>query len=200
MNSKIVIIGAGGHGRVAADIAKKNGYSEIVFLDDDEHNHLAKGKINEITSYVKRYDFFVAIGDNEMREKMSERVIEGGGNIVSLIHPSAVIGDNVVLGRGVVVMAGVVLNTGARIGDGCIVNTAASIDHDCDVGMFSHVSVGAHLAGTVHVGARTFIGAGATVINNISVVQDCTIGAGAVVLKNIESKGTYVGVPAKRIK
>lgn len=199
MNNAIVILGAGGQGRVMADIARKIGYSEIVFLDD-ENSQLAVGTTNDISSYVKKFDFFVAIGDNGIREKMFQKISEIGGNIVNLIHPSAVICEDVVFGKGIAVMAGVVMNTNVRIGDGCIVNTAASLDHDCIIGSFSHVSVGAHLAGSVYVGEKVFVGAGATVINNISIVRDCTIGAGAVVVRSIESAGTYVGIPAQRIK
>ena len=84
------------------------------------------------------------------------------------------------------------------IGEGCIINTACSIDHDCKLGNFVHVAVGAHLAGSVTVGERTWVGAGATISNNISICGECMIGAGAVVVKDIAENGTYVGVPAKK--
>jgi serine acetyltransferase len=73
------------------------------------------------------------------------------------------------------------------------------VDHDCRVGDFVHIAVGAHLCGTVTVGDGAFICAGATVINNVSVCEGTTVGAGAVVIGNITETGTYVGVPAKRI-
>ena len=65
---------------------------------------------------------------------------------------------------------------------------------------YVHIAVGAHLAGTVHIGTETFVGAGATIINNTSVCDHCIIGAGAAVVKDIAEEGTYIGVPAKRIK
>ena len=74
------------------------------------------------------------------------------------------------------------------------------MDHDCKVGDYVHISVGSHLCGTVSVGSGTWIGAGATVSNNISICPDCMIGAGAVIVKNIDSAGTYMGVPARRIR
>lgn len=92
------------------------------------------------------------------------------------------------------------MNPGAVIGKGCIINTCASVDHDCRVEDFVHVSVGAHVAGTVRIGERTWVGAGATVSNNVRICDDCMIGAGAVVVKDIMERGTYVGVPAERIK
>ena len=194
---KLVIIGAGGHGRVVADIARLLGYKKIYFLDDDVKNFLACGKIEEFLKYIPDSLFFVAVGNNAVRERFFEELKEKGGIIVNLVHPSAVIANDVNLGRGIVVMAGAVINTGSQIGDGCIINTASSVDHDCKIGKFVHISVGAHLAGTVNVGERTFIGAGATVINNINVVSDCIIGAGAVVVKNLGQAGTYIGVPAR---
>ena len=81
-----------------------------------------------------------------------------------------------------------------------IVNTAASVDHDNAIGDFSHISVGAHLAGTVHIGEKVWIGIGATVSNNISITDDVMIGAGAVVISDIEKSGTYIGVPAVVVK
>ena len=97
-------------------------------------------------------------------------------------------------------MAGAVINPGTRLGKGCIINTCSSVDHDCVVSDYAHIAVGAHLCGTVAIGEGTWIGAGATVVNNVSICSDCMIGAGTVVIKNIEISGTYIGVPAKRIK
>ena len=97
-------------------------------------------------------------------------------------------------------MAGAVINPGTHIGKGCIINTCSSVDHDCIVGDYVHIAVGSHLCGTVIVGDGTWIGAGATVSNNVSICTNCIIGAGAVVVNDIKECGTYVGVPARRIK
>lgn len=192
---KLTIIGASGHGRVVADIARLNGYSVIEFLDDDETLHFC-GDYPVVGNTKQKIDgnAFIAIGNATIRKRLSK-----GRTVVTLIHPDAVIAEGVKIGEGSVVMAGAVINPGASIGKGCIVNTCSSIDHDCRVGDYVHVSVGAHLCGTVSVGNSTWIGAGTTVSNNISICDDCMIGAGAVVVKNIEEKGTYVGVPAKRM-
>lgn len=197
MNS-LVIIGASGHGKVIADIAVKIGYEEIVFLDDNEKLSECAGfpvigkccQADDIDG-----DKIIAIGNAKIREKIQSII-----KTVTLIHPDAIISRRVEIGEGSVVMAGAVINSDAVIGKGCIINTGASVDHDCVLGDFSHVSVGAHVAGTCHIGERTWIGAGATVSNNINICSDCMIGAGSVVIKDIDKLGTYVGVPAERIK
>ena len=193
--NRLIIIGASGHGKVAADIAGLNGYTDIVFLDDNENVKSCGGyKVIGNSKTVTDGDVFIAIGNAEARKRLSE-----GRNVVTLIHPHAVIARDAVIGEGSVVMAGAVINPGARIGRGCIINTCSSVDHDCDIGDYCHVAVGAHLCGTVKTGESTWIGAGATVSNNINICGNCTIGAGCVVVKDIEEPGTYVGVPAKKI-
>lgn len=204
MDKKLVVIGASGHGKVIADIAKKLGYREISFLDDDTtvaecNGYSVVGTTKDLENY-KSCDFIVAIGNAEIRKKIQNRLESENFNIATLIHPNAIIGENVSLGKGTVVMAGAVINPCTKIGDGCIVNTCASIDHDCVVSDFVHVSVGAHVAGTVTIGENTWIGAGATVSNNVKIIDNCMIGAGAVVVKTIEKQGTYVGVPVKKVE
>lgn len=197
---KLLIIGAGGHGRAAADIARLNGY-HVRFLDDSnrENAHVI-GKVSDYRQYLADYCFFVAIGDNRTRKTIMEELMANAAEMVTLIHPAAVVAADVSLAQGSVVMAGAVINTGAKIGKGVIVNTCSSVDHDCIVDDYVHIAVGSHLAGTVHVGALTLIGAGATVINNLQICAECIIGAGGVVIRNIEKKGTYVGVPVRWIR
>ena len=195
MSNRIIIIGAGGHGRVVADIARLNGYGDIIFLDDAPMPYVA-GPVSDFQKYLSG-DFFIAIGNNTIRKTIQAQLRESGANIVSLLHPNSVVASDVHMGHGCVIMAGAVINPGALLGDGVIVNTCASIDHDCSISDFAHISVGAHIAGTVTVGDCTMIGAGATVINNITICSNCMIGAGAVVVKDILAPGTYVGIPAK---
>ncbi len=199
MRETIVIIGAGGHGRVVADAALLLGYKKVIFLDDsDSCQGKVSGKTGDYKRYINDCDFFVAIGNNAVREKITNEMLIGGADIATVIHPSAVIGSRVEIGAGSVIMAGAVINSDAKIGNGVIINTCASVDHDCTVGDYSHISVGSHLAGTVEIGSGTFVGAGATVINNVSVCAGCMIGAGAVVVKDVEECGTYMGVPARK--
>ena len=195
---RITIIGASGHGKVVADIAKLNGYDEIVFLDDNEQVKVC-GKYPVVGDSKNAANFdndiFVAIGNADIRKRIMEQYPDKTFPV--LIHPHAVIADGVIIGKGTVIMAGTIVNTDVVIGKGCILNTSSSVDHDCIVGDYTHVAVGAHLCGSVTVGCETWIGAGATVNNNISIYRGCMVGAGAVVVRDIMEKGTYIGVPAK---
>lgn len=196
---KITIIGASGHGKVCADIAALNGYDEIEFLDDDESiSHCGKYPVVGKTDKAVDGSVFVAIGNNEIRRKFCERYYID--QLVTLIHPSAVVAGDVKVGRGTVVMADAVINPGTSIGDGCIINTSSSVDHDNRIGSYTHIAVGAHTAGTVTIGENVWLGIGAIVSNNVNICSNCTIGAGAVVIKDIEVPGTYIGVPARMIK
>ena len=200
---KLCILGAGGHGRVIADIAQLlNRYEEIFFLDDNEVNfnnvHI-KGKISDYFKYLNLAEFIVAIGDNLIRKNMIEMLLRDNAIITSLIHPNSCIAKDVHIGIGTVIMPECVINTGAYIERGVILNTCSSVDHDCYIGEFSHIAVGAHLCGTVHLGKQCMVGAGSTIINNIDICEKCIFGAGSVVVNSILEQGVYIGVPAKKI-
>lgn len=193
--SRLVIVGASGHGKVIADIAKLNGY-------DDEAVTECAGYpvVGSSCDFAKvEKNVVIAIGNAKIRSRIQEQYESRGFHPVTLIHPNATVADSAQIGVGSVIMAGAVINPYAKLGKGCIVNTCASVDHDCEVGDYVHVAVGAHLCGTVSIGEYTWVGAGATVSNNISICPECMIGAGAVVVKDLDEKGTYVGVPAGRV-
>lgn len=205
MKDKIIIIGASGHGKVVADIAKLNGYKEILFLDDDSSKkkngkYTVAGTTKDIESYAKEYDFIVGIGNNSIRKRITNELLESGITQTVLIHPSAVIDETVSIGKGTVVMAGTVINADSTIGNSCIINTAVTIDHDCVIKDYVHVSPGVHIAGSVKVEDESWLGIGSTVINNINISSKCIVGAEGLVNKDIEESGTYVGVPVKKIR
>lgn len=196
--NRLIILGASGHGKVISDIAEKSGYADIVFLDDNKNikecaGYPVIGKIADAEQMSG--DKIVAIGNPQIREQILNSISES----ITLIHPDAVISRRVEIGTGSVIMAGAIINSDTIIGKGTIINTSSSVDHDCKIADYCHISVGAHVAGTVQIGTRTWIGAGATVINNVKICSDCMIGAGAVIVGDINERGTYVGVPAKRI-
>lgn len=199
--NKLVIIGAGGHGLVCADIAKLLGYIDINFLDDDinkNFDYRIIGKIDDFVNYLN-CDFFIALGNNQLRESVFKKLNEKKCKIINLIHPSAVIANDVKLGNGIVAMANSVVNSKCEIKNGVIINTAATVDHECIIKDFVHISPGAHLAGSVYVGERCWLGIGCTAINNIYICSDVVIGAGAIIIKSIENKGKYVGLPLRRL-
>jgi sugar O-acyltransferase (sialic acid O-acetyltransferase NeuD family) len=205
MNNRLIIIGASGHGKVVADIAiSMNKWKDIAFLDDNE---LIKkvlglqviGKSTDAVKYIGNSDIFVAVGNNRIREKIHEEIELFGANVPVLIHRNALIGTDVEIGRGTVIMAGVVINCCTLIGKGCIINTGSTIDHDSVVEDYVHISPGANLAGSVKVGKGSWIGIGSAISNNINITSGCKVGAGAVVVKDLIKPGTYMGVPARRV-
>lgn len=202
MKNRLVIVGAGGHGKVVADNAIRNGYTEIYFADDhrteDCMGFPVIGGTSDLAAFDDgRTDFIIGIGSNAVREIIAQ---QHRVNWVSLIHPSAQIASHVSIGAGTVVMAGAVINACANVGKHCIINSGAIVEHDNHIADYVHISPRAALGGTVSIGPRTHVGIGAVVKNNIAICEDCIIGAGAVVVKNTTSAGTYVGVPVKKIR
>lgn len=203
MSEQIIVIGGGGHSKVVIDSIRSVGDDVIGILDDNLSvgarvlNVPILGKIEDYTKFIK-YKFVIGIGDNALRKIISERM----GNDVSwhtVIHRKAVVSDYSSVGEGSVIFANAVVNANATLGRHCIINSAAIIEHDNVIGDFVHVSPAASLGGVVTVGENTHIGIGATVRNALHICSDCIIGAGAVVVKDITEKGTYVGVPARKM-
>lgn len=202
MKSRLLIVGASGHGKVVADTAKKmNRYECIEFLDDNEKLSSCLGYSIVGNQYYEEIgindELIVAIGDPDTREHLQNDYQNRKIRMATLIHPNAIIGQHVEIGCGTVVMAGAVINSDTIIGKGVIINTASSIDHDGRIDDFVHVSVGAHLAGGVHVGNKSWIGVGAAVNNNIEICNGCIIGSGSVVVRNLMKSGVYMGTPAR---
>ena len=198
--NRLIIVGAGGHGKVIADNALKNGYTDISFVDDCAIGECIGFPIVGTSDEIEKLndgatDFIIGIGNNATRKLIAEKY---NVNWVSFIHPSAQIAVNVSIGKGTVVMAGAVVNVCASIGCHCIINTGAVVEHDNIIENYVHISPRVALGGTVCIGECTHIGIGAVVKNNISVHSDCVVGAGAVVVKNIKDNGIYIGVPARK--
>ena len=194
---EVVIIGAGGHGRVVAEIVRANNDVVVGFLDDDAKGDMILGKVSDCIKFAGKY-FIIGIGNNYVRKKISETFPDL--NWYTAIHPTAVVSETAKIQEGTVVGANAVINTDSVIGKHSIINTAVVIEHDNTIGDFCHISPNATLCGTVTVGECTHIGAGATVKNNISIGKNITVGIGAAVVKNISDEGIYTGVPTRKIK
>ncbi len=198
MYNKLFIIGAGGQGKVVLDIALKNGYEDIYFVDDCIQGDCMGFSIVSTTSELEKLDdgksdFVIAVGNNKIRKEIADTY---SVNYVSLIHPSAQIGLGTNIGLGTVVMAGAVISPESQIGSHCIINSNAVVEHENILGDYVHISPCVALGGNVTVGANTHIGIGSTVKNNIKICKNCIIGAGAIVVKDIEEGGIYIGTPA----
>ena len=191
MNKKLAIIGAGGHGKVVGEIALLNQYETIDFFDDrvSEIENFPF-KIIESFKYLKNnlgeYDaFFVAIGNNQIRENILEWLKKNETNIISLIHPSSIFSKFSTLGVGCCIMANATVNAGSLIKDGVIINTAVSIDHDCVIEDYAHISPNCAISGTVKIGKLTHLGTGTSVHPGINIGKNVKTGVGSRIFKNI---------------
>jgi UDP-perosamine 4-acetyltransferase len=207
---RILIIGAGGHGKVVLDILRASDlYEPAGFIDADPAlagsfvggikvlgamNLLPKLHRQGIRAAV------IAIGDSRARRHCAALLGEQGIALVNAVHPTAFVSTTAVLGRGVVVAPQAAICADCRVGDLSIINTAAVVDHECDIGEAVHVCPGVRLAGRVSVGSGSFIGLGANVIQCLKIGEGTTVGAGAVVLEDVPADSTVVGVPARVIR
>lgn len=201
---KLAVVGAGGHGKVVADLAAALGrYREIVFLDDraqgsiDGFPVIGTTLLLENSLSPKQYDVAVAVGNNRIRRQIAEKAAALGFSLPVLIHPGAYVSPSATVGQGCVVMAKAVVQADSVLKDGVIVNTAATVDHDCLLDAFVHISPGAHLSGNTHIGEESWIGTGACSRQQIRIGSRATIGAGAVVVRDVSDGITVAGNPAK---
>ena len=201
----LLIIGAGGHGKVAADTALLLGWENVAFLDDraatmDSPLGLpVVGTLSDLTAQAPRFSCaLVAVGNAKLRLELTDRCRRSGFEVISVVHPMAFVSKFASIAPGTVVFAQSAINTDTRIGAACIINTGATVDHDCVIGDGVHVCPGAHLAGDVRVGDRSWIGIAATVRQGISIGRDATVGAGAVVITDVADGSTVVGIPARQ--
>ncbi len=201
----LAILGASGHGRVVAEIAKLSGWEKIVFFDDnisvlDKEFDLLElmGGTKELISKLNDIDdCFVAIGDNKIRSEKVKLLLTENANIVSLVHPSAKVSSCAYIEKGTVIMAGAIINPFVKIGLSSIINSGSIVDHDCICGDFVHISPGVNISGGVEIGKNTWIGIGSSLKQNIKIGENVIIGAGSVVVENIPSQSTAFGSPAK---
>ena len=165
---KLLIVGAGGHGRsVAEAVLAGGGFSLAGFLDD-AYPQLARvwdvpvlGPVSDFAQWRETADCaLVAIGNNAVRKTLTEELRMAGFEIPVVIHPRALVSPSAVIGAGAVVMAGAVVGTEAHLGEGAIVNCGAVVDHDCRVGNYGHLGVNAAMAGSSVLGAFAIMQAG----------------------------------------
>lgn len=205
---ELFVYGAGGHGKVVADVARSaTGFTLAGFIDDSPERagtHIWGMPVVPWAALLERGPRGVlvglGIGDNRARERCAAKVRDAGFSIVSLVHASAVLAPSARIGVGTVLMARAVVNPDAEVGAGCIVNTGAVVEHDCVLGAYAHLSPNAALGGAVRVGARTHLGLGAVALPGVRVGDDVRVGAGAVVHRDVEDGLTVVGVPARPLR
>lgn len=201
----VLILGAGGHAKVVADILCCRGTPVMGFLDDDPTTWGATrldlpvlGGIATYREYMPS-GLILGIGDITARQAVVERLgRDARHRWCNAIHPHATVARSVQLGCGVAVMAGAVLNADITLGDHSVVNTGATVDHDCAIGAYAHIGPGAHLAGGIRVGRAALIGIGASITPRLTIGEGAVVGAGSVVVGDVPASTTVKGVPARR--
>lgn len=203
--SILLIVGAGGHGKVVAETAELlKQWDSVVFADDKfpELTRIGKWPVVSSANFLDIEkngftDFVVAVGDNKTRLKIQREGLHSTLTPVCIVHPSAVISPTGKLGLGTVIFANAVVNADAVVGEACIINTAASVDHDCVLGDGVHISPGALLAGDVAVGHCSWLGIGSSVIQCTDIGENVVVGSGAAVVSDLPDGVTAIGVPAR---
>lgn len=195
----VYLYGAGGHGKVIADILE---YCDITIggvFDVDPAKRLWSYPIFEFPGPFNfpTDEVIVSIGNNTIRKKIANDL---NCRFATAIHPSAIISKHATIGEGTVGMAGVIVNADTTIGKHCILNTSCSVDHDCMINDFVHISPHAVLCGGITVGEGAHIGTGAIVIPGIKIGSNAIIGAGAVVIRDVPDGATVVGNPGRKIR
>lgn len=208
---RVLILGAGGHGRVVLDILlQAREYDVVGFLDSnaDIHGRRVDGipvrggidELEKIRAELNVGGVIIAIGDNGVRRGLARQIQQTGLELINAIHPSVTLAYNATIGRNVVIAAGAVVCANCQIGDSVILNTGCIIDHQTMVGEGTHICPGVRIAGRVKIEPGVFVGIGATVVPKVTLGCESIVGAGAVVLEDVLPMATVVGVPAIPVK
>ncbi|MDZ7878453.1 MAG: acetyltransferase [Saprospiraceae bacterium] len=204
---KVILIGYSGHGYVIADIFFQMGRKVTAYCDSSEKaknplqlSYLGQEDSDKAMQSILEDDYFIAIGDNLIRQRIYKKLVDKVSPPINAIHPSAIISSTSIIGNGVMVGSLTSINAFAIINNGAILNTACIIEHECQIGKFSHIAPGAVLTGNVRIGDNTFVGANSVVKQGVIIGSNVVIGAGSVVLEDIPDNVVAVGNPAKIIK
>lgn len=209
-NRPAIIIGGGGHARVLISTLKALRREIIGILHPDTSligqfiaGICVLGNDDKINDYapdeVELINGLGSVSLPEKRKYIYMKFKKYGYSFASVIHPSAIVADDVKIGEGVQIMAGAILQSGCLIGDNAIINTGAIVDHDCKIGSHVHIAPGSVISGGVEIEEMIHIGTGAKIIQGINIQSGSVIGAGAVVIRNVNASKRVVGNPAKEI-
>lgn len=204
---QLIVYGAGGHGLVVAEAARETGqWDSITFFDDDLTMSAPEGWQRIDAEAFGRalvsdeHRIIVAIGENHVRQRVSEAVRARGGRLATAIHPTAIVSRSARVGEGVFIAPGAVVHAAARLGEGAIINSGAVVEHHNDIGRFAHVGPGAAMGGRVRVETLALVGVGASVRPDVTIGSGAIVGAGAVVVEDVEDDATVAGVPARLVR
>ena len=207
MKKQFSIVGYSGHAYVVLNAAFLCGMHCTGYFEEEpkennpyQLNYLGQESDSLAISNFQTNPFVIGIGNNEIRQRIYYFLEKYTTSFNTIIHPNAIVANNVTIGDASVVLAGVVINPLVKIGKGVICNTACIIEHECIVSDFTHIAPGAVLAGNVIVGSNTFIGANTVIKQGVKIGNNVLIGAGSVITKNIDDNKVVYGNPGKVIK
>jgi len=208
MTDKIILVGGGGHCRACIDVIESANAEIAGIIDKDRSaekifKYSIIGSDDDIGTFSnKNYSFLVTIGQLKnpaLRIEVFEKIKKSGGQFATVISSTALLSKYSRIGEGTIVMHEVIINASSQIGTNCIINTRALIEHDCMIGDHTHISTAAVVNGGCKIGNRTFIGSNSTIVQGVQIGDDVVVGAGSVVLRDLLEKGTFAGIPAKKI-
>ncbi|MGL4800925.1 MAG: hypothetical protein ACRC18_01550 [Cetobacterium sp.] len=171
---KVIIIGAGGHGRVVIDVALCNPNLEVIgFLDDGNIEDILDvprlGKILDIENF-KEFKFHIAIGNNSLRKELTEKI--KAENLITIIHSTTYICRDVEVGKGCFIGANTIINSKSKLENSVIINTGSIIEHDCILENYSYLSYGALLGSGVTIKEKVYIDMGEVVKRGLIIERD----------------------------
>lgn len=203
MPTELLIIGASGHAKVVIEAVKASVPNCNIRLTDQDAKKTGKKLLKTIPIELLEHwqqlpePFHIAIGDNAIRQQLSDIASQQGKQYATIVHPQSSISESAVLAKGNFVAATAVIAAEAQIEEGCIINHGSIVDHDCFIGCYSHIAPNATLGGGVKIGPRCLIGAGAIILPQVKIGRDSVIGAGAVVTSDVGDNQVVIGVPAR---
>ncbi|WP_036156480.1 acetyltransferase [Maribacter forsetii] len=208
----VIIFGASSHGSVVLDcLEKEDKFNVIGFVDSFKpkgslvNGYQVLGSEYDLPYLMSRLNIeggIVAVGDNWIRKKVVDKILEiiPGFNFVNTIHPKAIIGKDVVIGSGNVIMPGAIVNANSILHDFCILNSNSILEHDCEIGDYASLAPSSCCGGNVFVGSFSSICLGASVVNGIEIGEHSVIGAGALVVSHFGDKLIAYGSPAQFVR
>ena len=193
---KLFIIGAGGFGRELKSYLPDLPFSFAGFMDDNRLKEGVLGSLEEIDSIPDLANSAIAIGSSETRIRIANS-IPGNLTFPNIVHPKALLADEVIMGLGNIITPNVIITSNVQIGNFCLINLGCTLGHDVTLGNFCSLMPGVNLGGNVILEEGVFIGTGATVLPGVRIGKNAVVGAGAVVTRDVPAGITVKGVPAK---
>ena len=206
LDKEIILVGYSGHAYVVADAILDNGYSIMGYSDKKKASlnpynltYLGFEKETDFVGWLRGASFALGIGDNKLRQSVSNLIEKKGKVVETIIDKTAAISKNVLIGSGTFINKNVTVNSLVKIGKNVILNTGCIIEHECVLQDAVHIAPGAVLAGNVTIGERSFVGANSVVKQGINIGKDVIIGAGSVIIVDIPDGKKVVGNPGRII-